>query len=468
MADLSESRPTDLRAGIPEKEVVQAAPTTLIMRLARFVAEWEWLWLLLILPAVLFPNPTRALVLLLLPLLWLARRVATGRFVPASPLNGSVLLLLFMLLVSLYANSDLAFSFSKIAGLAYGVSVFYAVVVMAGRNGRSFFAALLLFQGLGISLSLLGLITLRWSSNKLPFLKPLLPLIPRQFISLPGAPEGVSPNQLAGMLLWLLPVALALALLVLFRNGEWGKWVWWKRLALVFLIWAGAAILGGTFVLAQSRSGLLGIALAVPFVLLIPLWRYRISIFAVVVLISVAGILLLSHETGEQVADSVLSHAARLFISNVADTIDHLEARVVIWSRAMGAIHDFPWTGVGTGMFRQVAPQLYPFFSIQFEQDVGHAHNHLVQTTLDLGIPGLIAYLGLWLGVSVMLRQIWRAGPLIWQRILTLAFAGALLSYFIYGLTDTVGLGAKPGFLFWFLLGLIAALHRTIVPTILE
>jgi hypothetical protein len=35
-----------------------------------------------------------------------------------------------------------------------------------------------------------------------------------------------------------------------------------------------------------------------------------------------------------------------------------------------------------------------------------------------------------------------------------------LLAHLLYGLTDTVAPEAKPGVLFWMLLGLIAGLHR--------
>jgi hypothetical protein len=43
---------------------------------------------------------------------------------------------------------------------------------------------------------------------------------------------------------------------------------------------------------------------------------------------------------------------------------------------------------------------------------------------------------------------------------LALGLGGGLLAHLLYGLTDAVALGAKPGVLFWMLLGLIAGLHR--------
>jgi hypothetical protein len=40
------------------------------------------------------------------------------------------------------------------------------------------------------------------------------------------------------------------------------------------------------------------------------------------------------------------------------------------------------------------------------------------------------------------------------------AVVGALAAFHIYGLTDTVALGAKPGLALWMLLALAAALWR--------
>jgi putative inorganic carbon (HCO3(-)) transporter len=131
-------------------------------------------------------------------------------------------------------------------------------------------------------------------------------------------------------------------------------------------------------------------------------------------------------------------------------------------------VHDFPWTGIGLGTLRQVAPRLYPFYTSKLDEEMPHAHNHLLHTALDLGVPGLVAYLSIWLGAAVMLRQVWRGATDGGSRLLVLAFAIALIAYFIFGLADTTALGAKTGFLFWYLFGLIAAYHRTIVPSIWE
>jgi putative inorganic carbon (HCO3(-)) transporter len=462
MADLSQATRSGefLAVDQPDESALQSS---FWLRFCRLIVSWEWVWLLLVLPAVLFPTPTRALVLIVMPLLWLARRVATGRFVPPTPLNSTILLFLFMVLVSLYATFDVGFSLGKLAGLIHGVAVFYAVVAIGGRNLRWFYASTALFVALGTAMAALGLLTLRWSSTKIPLLEPLLPHIPRVLVSLPGATEGVSPNQLASMLLWIMPVAFVASLAPLLPGVSLA---WWKRPLLALPAFLITILLGLIFILTQSRSALLGLILAAPLVALIPLWRYKAPLLALLFITSLVVFFLFSRGGSEQTAISFLDRASSRLVSSVDDTVIHLEARVIIWSHSLAAIHDFPWTGIGLGTLRYVAPRLYPFYTSDLDEEVPHAHNHLLHTALDLGVPGLVAYLSIWLGAAVLLRQVWRWGTAGGSRLFVLAFAGALMAYFIFGVADTTALGAKTGFLLWFLFGLIAAYHRTIVPAI--
>jgi O-antigen ligase len=101
----------------------------------------------------------------------------------------------------------------------------------------------------------------------------------------------------------------------------------------------------------------------------------------------------------------------------------------------------------------------YPLYFVSPDFDIAHAHNEFLQAALDLGLPGLIAFLAVYIIAFWMLREIWRAAPSpLPTRMLALGLGGGLFAHVIYGLTDAVALGAKPGVLFWMLLGLITAL----------
>jgi putative inorganic carbon (HCO3(-)) transporter len=150
---------------------------------------------------------------------------------------------------------------------------------------------------------------------------------------------------------------------------------------------------------------------------------------------------------------------AQSFQSSQALSSETLQSRFEVWSRAIYAIQDFPFTGMGMGTFRRVMPILYPVFSLGPDFDVGHAHNHLLNAALDLGIPGLISYLAIWLGATAMARQaIYSSDDGI--AVLALGLSGGMLAYFIYGLTDTNALGSKPGLLMWIVFSLVFCLYR--------
>ena len=74
------------------------------------------------------------------------------------------------------------------------------------------------------------------------------------------------------------------------------------------------------------------------------------------------------------------------------DVTSGLDGRLEIWSRALYAIQDFPFTGLGFGTFEQVVAVLYPLF-LNPAGTVPHAHNLFLQVAVDLGLPGLVAYL---------------------------------------------------------------------------
>lgn len=122
---------------------------------------------------------------------------------------------------------------------------------------------------------------------------------------------------------------------------------------------------------------------------------------------------------------------------------------------------------MGVNAFRHVVHALYPLYGIPAGIDLGHAHNHLLQAALDLGLPGLVAYLALW----------WISAGLLWityRRLrrrhatrhpyfgLVAGFSWSLLAGWVFGIVDAVALGARPAFIWWLLLGLTAAAHYAV------
>jgi putative inorganic carbon (HCO3(-)) transporter len=141
-----------------------------------------------------------------------------------------------------------------------------------------------------------------------------------------------------------------------------------------------------------------------------------------------------------------------------------IAGRVEIWSRAIYAIQDFPYTGCGLDAFRKVVQILYPLFRVSPDADVGHAHNIFLQTALDLGLPGLIGYVGL---LAVAGACCWRVARRASRgtgraalRPTALGLAAGLVALHTDGLMNALALGTKLAVVLWVALGLVAALER--------
>jgi O-antigen ligase len=129
-----------------------------------------------------------------------------------------------------------------------------------------------------------------------------------------------------------------------------------------------------------------------------------------------------------------------------------------VWSQAVAALHDFPFTGTGLGAFRRIVFVLYPI-QISPTYDVAHAHNFFLQTGLDFGLPGLVALIALYLVAAAVLVRSWKhlgkGGAARWW---VLGLGGSLVAQIVYGQLDTVAMGAKTNLLFWYGVALMLTL----------
>jgi putative inorganic carbon (HCO3(-)) transporter len=473
----------------------------MLKRTLIFIDRLHWLWLAIAAPLLLFPTPKRSLAMLVVPAIlffhWLALRAQKQEtsdnkqakafrrlpVIPITPLNGTLVLMFLMVLVSLWATFDLNYSLPKISGMLLGIGVFLAIV-REGKTPRGWMLSIAAFLGIGLVIATLGILGTNWFTfNKIAFLGPIISHLPRLISGLQGAESGFHPNEVAGGLIWVLPPIIMVSVILFLRRPQMissgmksGKIHQKKLRRLVMLILSLGAtfFIGLVFLLCQSRGGYIG--LAITLVVAIPIalpsrWRWP-SVALLLIIAVVSGVLIASHW-----------EAVRTWITGsnlVADpalSLNTLAGRVEIWSRAIYGIQDFPFTGMGMNTFRKVAPVLYPLFNVSPEIDIGHAHNEFLQAALDLGIPGLIAFLAIYISSFWMLATTWKVtrrssrGNEYQSSItlfLVLGLGGGLLAHLLYGLTDAVSLGAKPGILFWMLLGLITALYMQTQANISE
>ncbi len=397
--------------------------------------------------------------LLVAGLFWPLRRLATGRWSARTPVDWPVAGLLLTLPVTVWASTQVERTLPQALRLLAGAALFYALVnwtnplVYSKPDGE----AELHHQALNkqrvqilVNLTLAGGLLLaaaapfvvQWNALKLAFIPPALYA---RFRLLAGDPAN--PNVMAGSLALLLPLGAGLLLFA------WRELRGWERLL------AGGFVLvgGGMLLLTQSRGAWL--ALAAALALLVVLRFRRGWVFVLVA--ALAGIGAAALLGFDQVAAALVSSA----------TLGGAEGRLEVWSRALYMIQDFPFTGVGMGTFTAVADRLYPFF-LYAPGTVEHAHNLFLQVAVDLGLPGLVAWLAILLGLG------YSAGWLVkissgdahvlpgrslamtgrWRLGLAAGLLAALVALVVHGLTDAVTWGmVRPAPLVWLLWGLIAA-----------
>ncbi|MEO8286617.1 MAG: O-antigen ligase family protein [Chloroflexota bacterium] len=445
VARLSYGYNAALPAGKPgtEKHSLTAHTRTASNTILARITQFELPILLLLAPAVLFSSPLTILAVAIIFGLWCIRRITRGYFLPHTPLDWAIALMMVMLPVSLLVNSDIGFSMGKAALLIYGVALYYGIIDWA-RGQEKLEIAVNLYLLAGGMLALLSLLGTNWQ-QKVSGLSDIVSLLPQVAQGLSRDQTGFHPNIIAGALLWVVFPLLALTITAWLANRPPGYRERCAQIVLLLLL----LLTSGTLLLTQSRAAL--VAAAVGGVLLLwlaaPKLRSWLAAGAAILVVAVA-VIGPAGFTGE---------IASAQLGEITST-DNLVVRIDVWKSALHAIGDRPLTGIGMDAFRRIMPISYPAPSVPDAYDIGHAHNQLLQAALDLGLPGMVGYLALWFVAAALAVQSYRAAPDSWRRALAAGIMAALLASFLHGLADAVVMVSKPGVLFWALLAINSAL----------
>ncbi len=393
--------------------------------LPRFV--WFELFLVLLLaPLLAFPplgQPWLLFVAFLLPVLWLIKPP------PITPLNGSLLLLLASVLLSLAASFDIAYSTPKVLGVVLGAAFFFAVVrALLSRGALDF--AIETYAAAGGALAAIGILGTNWI-GKVGALQSLTARVPAVIRGVPGQQEGFQPNAIAGALLFFIPLQLALAI-----GG--------RRRVLAVLLFLFTSLV---FLLTQSRNAWLSLAVAMGAWAICQSRGRTRRVFIGVAIVAVIGGAAMWAYGASRLSERVVGGGLS----------SDVESRIELWSRAVLMIEDFPFTGIGMNNFRRVMPVLYPVFLTPPDYDVAHAHNQLLNTGAELGVAGLVAYIAILLGVAAMLVRAWRTTNDERLRWIAAGLGAGFLAFFGFGMADAIALGAKLGIVFWAALALVVA-----------
>ncbi|MFN2135777.1 MAG: O-antigen ligase family protein [Candidatus Promineifilaceae bacterium] len=425
----------------------------------RSLAYWQrikWIEafvLLLAIPILLFPERLlllTALVLALLATLWLAPLAAArSPLLPPTPFNAALLILAAALIPAILATADPDLTLPKATGIILGFAAWrYMVIALRRRQQVSWaLGAYLLF---GVGLVCAGLLNADWlqkSTSQVPVLGTVLaqgvttdnPLL---------AGTGIHPNQIAGTIMLILPLLIAVLIDYQFPHNKTLRW----------LVGAAALFCAAALLLTQSRSGWVGLAGGVVVMLL--LWSMLLARSAkrtavrLLLLAGMLAVLLFFFINGPRQMQQLWFDPPD---TSAVGSLATLNFRQDIWPWALRAIADFPYTGTGLGTFRRVAGRLYPV-AVDPAFDFAHAHNAFLQVALDVGLPGLVGYSAILLLCAAVGWRIARGDKEF--RPYAIGLLGSLAAFHTYGLADTLALGSKPFLLFWVLIALLAAMIR--------
>ena len=409
------------------------------------------------LPFLILSTPYSGWAAAAILVLWLLRLAPGGRL-RRTPVDLAVLGLLAMLAVTRWTTVDLALTQPALYRLLGGVALFVAVAEWAASPRRQVLpATLLVLSGVGLAL-VSFLMDTGWHASRFFNARSILAKLPR--LGKPLFAEDLNSNVLGAGLMLVIPVAVALLLEPLPGGLRTAA----RRLGLALaVLWMGAVL-----VLAQSRASFVALAAALA-VMAGLRWRWA---RCAVVLTCLAAALWLWQGGAPR-----LQMLADTFSST--GTISSLASRQEVWSRAIYAIQDFPFTGIGLGAFDRIQPLLYPFFLTTAQ--VHHAHNLYLQVAVDLGLPALVSYLAIvfsafyatWQALDSVLRtaareKVGRESPQAGKGnpargALLFGALGSQVAWLVHGLMDDGIWASKLSFLPWLVLGLAVALTSRVV-----
>jgi putative inorganic carbon (HCO3(-)) transporter len=393
----------------------------------------EPLWLLLLAPLLLlsdrlFSPAWMPAVILLFFVGWPLRLRARGHLSVRTPLDLSLLLYVLWIPAAVWVSDNWLLSWQSVGYLAFGVALYVAIVNWPPARRQPAWT-LLFFLPMVVGLGLLGPILL--SDRPVKLFR--LPEFQLPFQSLATAlGETVNPNVLAGTLLLGIPLLATLAL--------WGRWatVSWLRPLCALL----ALFLLTLVVLTQSRGAYAGVLAGLGVVLWLR-WP-RLGYGLPVLVLGAGGLLWFDLGTLWASVDG------NLFLLRANERVD-------IWVRAYYALIDFPLTGIGIGTHGDVIPVFYPY-THNVAGGIPHAHNLWLQVGVDLGGPGLVAYLAILINLFFILIRVYRSSPSMQRRMLAAGTLASLAAMQVHGITDAVTWGTKLSFIPWTLFALGALL----------
>ncbi len=384
----------------------------------------------------------------LIALVWTARVWLKRKVTVRTPFDVPIVVILLMLPISLWVSPNWSLTLPKIYGIILSIAFFYAIVNHI-ETPRGLMTARFWLVLLCLAIAIAGLIGTDWVQGKIVSASFIYDRLPRLIQNIPRSiAGGFARNGIGGTLTFTIPLLAAMSLGVLVSSARVKARsdptdTWLTRILLLAFALSLTAL-----ALTQSRGGILGTIIGLVALVVWKKPKIGFGVIAMAVLITVA---LFSLGQGGAFVN---------FMLTMDSTDGTLASRLEVWQRGWMMVQDFPFTGIGVGTYNQVAHALYPFFIAAPDEVVAHAHNQFLEIAVDLGIPGLIAYVALLIAFVVCVARAYHTVTDERVRVLTAGLGFGMLAHHVFGMTDAFILGSKPGLLMWIYFAIAAACYR--------
>lgn len=236
-----------------------------------------------------------------------------------------------------------------------------------------------------------------------------------------------NPNNFAEVLVMLMPLLLALLL-----NAK----TWRGRLLAIMAMVPCLGSIGFTY----SRSGWIGLVIALAVFLVLLDWRF-LPAFMVVGAMAVPFL-----------PESIMKRI--LTIGNMEDSSTRY--RFAIYENSTYLVRDYGVRGVGLGS--DVMRQVFSVYPTMFDGNYPiHTHNNYLQMLGELGLFGGIAYLALVFGQVKRGIKAFYSGTDRAVKNLLAAAIGSFCGILVIGLAEYTWFYPRNLFVWWFLFGIITA-----------
>ncbi|NQT81109.1 MAG: O-antigen ligase family protein [Candidatus Aminicenantes bacterium] len=410
-----------------------------------FWIDWIQLFLIgLTAPLFLFPSMKYIWIFLIIPGIWICRWIIKRHFFERTLLDWAIVILSVQVFATCIIVPDISFSLPKIAGVILGLAFFYSIVALLVSE-KLIRWGILAFLVSGFMLSVVGILGISHDWSDMRFNKSI-PEIVRNIIfkiakiiptikwNLPGAEEGFNSNAIGGTIILIIP--LCLILLIPYLRRKKGSYLISNRLLSIIFFFVILFVTSCVLFLSISIGSWVGLFISICSIWILLLSRKWKKWSLAVIFLSLALIIIFNPGTNKSLSSSLKND---------------IENREPLWVVGVNTARQHPFFGIGMNQIRQTP-------SVSYEKS--HVHNHLLHTAAELGVPGLLSYLAILIGAGFMCFEIWRRSNIGWMKMTALGLGCGQLAHLIFGMGDSIPLGAKVGIFFWFSIALIAAMYN--------